>query len=399
MRILVVAKSVPVDYTGGISKSLQTELDYLVESGHDVTVLTQASDDSAPRQETHHGYDHYRFEPPVGGFVSGNIYPPATYRDLVRLLKTVSSSKQFDVAYTHNAMLSSVFTRVTDIPYVRCFHAPVTAEVSYKADEKKYGWKTPFVRGANAIFRRHITRGIAESATVITRSQFIRSRLREIHGDHDVETIPLAVDTDHYWFEANPSMARERLDISHRGPLLFTARRLVPRVGVATLLDAMETIVAAYPDARLIVAGTGPLADDLESQAATLGLDESVQFTGFIPEETIPDYYRAADLSLMPTQALEGFGLSTLESLSCGTPVIATPVGANPEVLEPLDSDMITDGTDASDLASSIVTWLDENGTRSHRSQCRAYVENRFTPSAVGPQIESVLAMAREDAL
>ena len=396
MRILVVAKAVPTDYTGGISKSLQTELDYLVERGHDVTVLTQAFDESAPRRETHHGYEHYRFEPPAGGFVSGNLYPPATYRGLVSRLETLTASQEFDVAYTHNAMLSSVFARVTDVPYVRCFHAPVTEEVSYKADAGNYGWKTPLVRVANGIFRRHVTQGIDRATTVVTRSPFVRSRLREIHGDHDVEIVPLAVDTERYPFAPDPAAAREQLDISHRGPLLFTARRLVPRVGVGTLVDAMETVESTYSDARLIVAGTGPLADDLERQAARLGLDESIRFTGFIPEERIPDYYRAADLSIVPTQALEGFGLSTLESMSCGTPVLATPVGANPEVLEPLDPDLIADGTDATALASSLTALLEETDRRSLRGRCREYVEDRFTPAVVGPQIEDVLAAASE---
>src|SRR5207249_11624167 len=60
-------------------------------------------------------------------------------------------------------------------------------------------------------------------------------------------------------------------------------------------------------------------------------------FLGFIPDETLPSYYHAADVFVLPTRELEGFGLVTVEALACGTPVLGTPVGATPEVLSGLE--------------------------------------------------------------
>ena len=73
-------------------------------------------------------------------------------------------------------------------------------------------------------------------------------------------------------------------------------------------------------------------------RSAQLGLDKHVTFLGFVPDADLPRYYQAADVFVLPTRELEGFGLVTAEALACGTPVLGTPVGATPELLEPLDA-------------------------------------------------------------
>ena len=66
------------------------------------------------------------------------------------------------------------------------------------------------------------------------------------------------------------------------------------------------------------------------------------------------DWYQAADLFVLPTVAYEGFGMVTAEALSCGTPVVATRVGANAELLEPLTADLLADEPSAGSLAATI---------------------------------------------
>jgi glycosyltransferase involved in cell wall biosynthesis len=79
---------------------------------------------------------------------------------------------------------------------------------------------------------------------------------------------------------------------------------------------------------------------------------------GFIPEEDLPKYYQAADLVVMPTYELEGFGLVTIEALACGTPVLGTPVGATPEILRGIDPALLTGGTHAEAMAESLRTII-----------------------------------------
>lgn len=82
-------------------------------------------------------------------------------------------------------------------------------------------------------------------------------------------------------------------------------------------------------------------------------------YLGFIPEEELPAYYQTADLFVLPTAELEGFGLVTIEALSCGTPVLATPLGANPEVLSALGAEFLCKDKTVEAIAECINRWLD----------------------------------------
>ena len=93
----------------------------------------------------------------------------------------------------------------------------------------------------------------------------------------------------------------------------------------------------------------------LRAQVQEFGLEGHVTFTGFISEEDLPAYYQAADLFVVPTVALEGFGLITLEALASGLPVVGTPVGSTREILARFDARFLARGTQASDLAEKIV--------------------------------------------
>jgi glycosyltransferase involved in cell wall biosynthesis len=87
-------------------------------------------------------------------------------------------------------------------------------------------------------------------------------------------------------------------------------------------------------------------------------MDEHVRLLGYVPDEQLPRMYRAADLSIVPTVALEGFGLIAAESLAAGTPVLVTPIGGLPEVVQGLAADLVlpaaTEGAIAAGLASAL---------------------------------------------
>ncbi|RRJ31579.1 glycosyltransferase [Halocatena pleomorpha] len=186
----------------------------------------------------------------------------------------------------------------------------------------------------------------------------MRDEMEQIHGSvSNTEILPLAVDTDRFAFERNTQSTRETLDLPDR-PIIVTFRRLKPCVGVDLLINAMESVVETHPDALLLIGGKGYLRETLEQQVHTLGLDENVRFLGFVPEAELPTYYAVADCSVVPTKELEGFGLSTIESLSCGTPVVATPVGANPEVLGQFDQQLVCESVSATAVATTISQFL-----------------------------------------
>lgn len=86
----------------------------------------------------------------------------------------------------------------------------------------------------------------------------------------------------------------------------------------------------------------------------SLGLNDHVKFLGFLPDEQLPVAYQAAELTVMPSQSLEGFGLAVLESLACGTPTLCTRIGGMPEILEPFSPNLMTSSTEATAIAERL---------------------------------------------
>jgi glycosyltransferase involved in cell wall biosynthesis len=164
-------------------------------------------------------------------------------------------------------------------------------------------------------------------------------------------------------------------------------------MGVENLVAALRHIRARVP-ARLAVAGTGPLLEELRRQAAGLGLGDAVRFLGRVPDGELVDWYRAADVFVLPTVAYEGFGMVTPEALATGTPVVGTPVGATPELLEPLDPRLVAAGTAPVELAEAVLGALDRS-TPELRRRCRDYACERYAWGSVMGAWETALETAR----
>jgi glycosyltransferase involved in cell wall biosynthesis len=132
------------------------------------------------------------------------------------------------------------------------------------------------------------------------------------------------------------------------------------------------------------VVGGNSLKDMLVSMSRRLTLNDHIEFTGFIPEETLPGHYQAADIFILPTIELEGFGLVTLEALASGTPVLGTPVGGTKEILGAFDDRFLFRDASHEALAEKIVEFCSEyrrNAAKWQRDSlcCRDFVEKNYS--------------------
>ena len=157
--------------------------------------------------------------------------------------------------------------------------------------------------------------------------------------------------------------------------------------------DECHLLNHQVPDVWLAIAGKGALRSVLEQQANELGLQEHVKFLGYVPDEELSVAYQAADLTVVPSQSLEGFGLILLESLACGTPVLSTPVGGMPEVLLPFQPALVTDTPSSDALAARLIELLTGEMPLPDRSVCRDYAVRNYDWKIIAPKVTAVLLM------
>jgi|SRR5580704_2732856 teichuronic acid biosynthesis glycosyltransferase TuaC len=126
--------------------------------------------------------------------------------------------------------------------------------------------------------------------------------------------------------------ARRKLDISEDAEVAVVVGNLVPVKGHQLLIAAIARLVDRHPKIKLYIVGEGSLRANLEMQAVQEGLQERIVFVGRKPNEELKDWYSAADVSCLASSR-EGWANVLLESLACGTPVVATRVWGAPEVI------------------------------------------------------------------
>jgi spore coat protein SA len=205
---------------------------------------------------------------------------------------------------------------------------------------------------------------VARCDRVLCVSDFIRDRARDAFADQAdrFETVLNAIDT------GTPALAaaRERVDglaASDRAtvaPRFLYAGRLVAEKGVHVLLEAFALLLRALPDARLTIAGSSffanapatPFVRALRRQAE--GLGHAVEFTGFLPHERLLALYADVDAVVVPSTWDEPFGLVVLEAMAAGACVIASRVGAIPELVEDGRTGLLVPAGDARALACAL---------------------------------------------
>ena len=149
-----------------------------------------------------------------------------------------------------------------------------------------------------------------------------------------IRVAPCGVNLD-LFRPADKATARRQVGIDRDGDIVLYVGRFAPLKGIERLLAAM-TYLQHHQGLRLVIIG-GDGQNQLESQrlqglSRELGIQEAVTFAGRIEQENLPPYYSAADVLVLPSYH-ESFGLVALESLACGTPVVATKVGAMESII------------------------------------------------------------------
>jgi glycosyltransferase involved in cell wall biosynthesis len=193
-----------------------------------------------------------------------------------------------------------------------------------------------------------------------------------------IHVIPGGVDVARFAIDESRIECRQRLGWPVGRPIVLAVRRLMRRMGLSELIAATAQIRERIPDVLVLIAGSGPIAAELQAQIEALGLTDNVRLLGFVPDDDLPSAYRAADLTVVPTVALEGFGLIVPESLAAGTPVLVTPIGGLPEAVGGLSERLILSGTGPEAIAKGVGDALTGVLPLPSARQCLDYARQHY---------------------
>lgn len=222
---------------------------------------------------------------------------------------------------------------------------------------------------------RRATRILAQSPYTARR---IVEAVPEVKGRLQLVMIP--IDTDTFF----PLEGKER---ALPGPILLSVGRINdPRKNAPMLLRAFATVRKSIPDASLILAGEEPSAD-LRALCDSLRLQDSVIFRGTVSREELVTLYQCADVFLLASTQ-EGLGIVLLESMACGTPIIATDCGGPEGIVVDGVTGSIAANNDDEAFAHSVVSLLqDLPSLRAMRKNCVRFIEEHCTRDKVEEEI------------
>jgi glycosyltransferase involved in cell wall biosynthesis len=304
-----------------------------------------------------------------------------------RAFAAAQATERPDLVVSHFALYTlPVLDLIKDQPLAIHFQGPWADEGRI---EGHVGLQSHVKRVIERLVYRRATRAIVLSTAF---AQILVERYR-VPAER-VSLIPGGIDMDRFAIAATRAQARDGLGLPGDRPILVAVRRLVPRMGLGNLITALATLRRTHPDVLLLIAGEGMLRASLAAQIAELELTDNVKLLGRVSDEDLPYLYRAADLTVVPTVALEGWGMIAAESLAAGTPCIVTPVGGLPEVVQGLCADLIVPDLEVTSLTATLQAALRGELRLPDETSCIAYARANYAWPLIAARVAAVYRQA-----
>lgn len=337
MKILRVTQEVYPETIGGLPYHIHALSRDQVENGHDVTLLSLSDDVNSPTTEQRDGYTLIRHQPSVG------IFGNQLSTDAIRHIRFAD---EYDIVHAHSHLyllstISAAFRYRSETPLAVTCHGLITQTLPQWFSQLHLRTVGRFTYGA------------ADVNFCYTDVE--KQRLRNLGVDSDIRVVPNGIDSKQFTPDGEVYGPLAEAD----GPNVLFVGRLVPGKRPDQVVESFCRLSSSHPDARLFLAGDGPLREDLEQRAERLGVADRVDFLGYVPYESMPAVYRGGDVVTLPSEA-EGFPRTVMEALACETPVVTSPL----EQMKPLvqRSGRMVDGV--GEMASALDELLSDDGVR-----------------------------------
>ncbi|MFH0820054.1 MAG: glycosyltransferase [bacterium] len=242
---------------------------------------------------------------------------------------------------------------------------------------------------------RKITLKKAEAVTFISKT-FAKQATNSYNIDlSKVAVISMGVDTELFCPSIEFKKQGEKQLIQKFGflptqPILFFVGSLAKHKGIDYLIQAMKKIVLKFPSTNLLIAGEGHLRTDLEKLARNLGLERKVFFLGGINNKDLPPFYNLVNVFVLPS-LVEGLPVAIMEAMSCGCPVIATPVGGVADLIENGVTGLLIKTKSEEAITQAVIKLLSDNTLRESIIQnARKKIEENYDWNIIASKFEKL---------
>jgi len=292
---------------------------------------------------------------PAGPAAAGGASPsyapdlPAEVSRYARAVTHLSRKEEFDLVHGHDWMTypaAASAARARGVPLVLHVHSSEVDRSGARAD--------PAIRAIEQ-------RGLEEADAVICVSRYTAARLRRYY---EVDPRRLRVVHNAVLLEDDGASAAPRPPRRFRDPVVLFLGRVTFQKGPGYFLEAAARVAAVDPGVKFVMAGSGDMLPEMVERAAALGLARRIHFTGFLRGPDVERAYGEADVYVMPSVS-EPFGISPLEAMTRGVPVILSRQSGVSEVVTHV---LKADFWDVDDLANKILSVLRRPALRGHLS-------------------------------
>jgi len=222
---------------------------------------------------------------------------------------------------------------------------------------------------------------------IVTTGEALRRQLIEENGfEADrITSVPTGVATDHF-VPGNQSAARARVGLPQGVPLIGIVATLRSWKGHRYLIEAFTRLPA---DAGLVIVGDGPQRQNIEAQVGQLGIGSRATLAG--NRADVSTWLQALDVFVLPSYANEGVPQAILQAMCCALPVVSTPVGSIPEVIEHGRTGLMVEPQQVEPLARALATLLADAALRERLGKAaRSEAERRFGIAAMLDRMERI---------
>ena len=324
MKILMLTWEYPPRVVGGISRVVYDLSHRLIKDGHEVTVVTYR-DGETPYFEDDKGVKVYRVD---NYMINPNNFidwiMQMNFNMIAKANQIIAEEGKFDVIHAHDwlvAYAAKTLKNSYNIPIVATIHATEAGRNSGIHDETQR-----YINDSEWMLTY-------EATEVIVNSNYMKCEIQRLFGlpFEKISVVPNGVNLNKFSGMDRDYTFRRRYAMDNEKIILFMGR-LVYEKGIQHLIAAMPKILSNYNDAKLIIAGRGGMIDELRAEAANLGLNNKVYFTGYLNSKQVQKMYKCADVAVFPS-TYEPFGIVALEAMLAGVPTVVSDVGGLDEII------------------------------------------------------------------